>query len=54
MHEYLVRFILNRKTVEEVVRAVSAFEAKEQIKNKYGSGNVQLINCRDLKTGWMG
>ena len=53
MHEFLVRFTLNRKTVEETVRAVSGFEAKEQIKNKYGSSNVTIINCKDLKFGWM-
>ncbi len=53
MHEFLVRFTLNRKTVEEVVRAVSGFEAKEQIKDKYGKSNVSIINCKDLKTGWM-
>ncbi len=48
-----MRFTFNRKTVEEVVRAVNGFEAKEQIKNKYGKANVSIINCKDLKIGWM-
>ena len=41
------------RLVEEVIKAVSGFEAKEQIKNKYGSSNVTIINCKDLKFGWM-
>ena len=51
MREFLVRFTLNRKTVEEVVRAVSGFEAKEQIKNRDGKENVSIINCKDLQRG---
>jgi hypothetical protein len=54
MREYIVRFMLNSKTMETRIRANSATDAKKAVIAQYSGSRVVILNVRDTKTGYYG
>lgn len=52
MREYIVRFMLNSKTMETRIRANSATDAKKAVIAQYSGNRVVILNVKDTTTGW--
>ena len=54
MREFIVRFMVDGKTLETRISASSASDAKRAVMAQYNGRRVVILNVRDARTGWYG